>query len=152
MNQLEIRSSRTNRAEIFTRGVSLQDHSSLKFSAQKTHPKWEIISVGGGPLIILTIHNRVRCLVRLVLLIHVVLILCVVHLLLVILVLLLLHLLLLVFHKALQPINLIHQFLLFHHNLFFLILHPCLLQLFYHLLSIMIFLLHLNAIFFIFLI
>jgi hypothetical protein len=51
MNQLEIRSSRTNRAEIFTRGVSLQDHSSLNFSAQKTHSKWEIISEGGGVLL-----------------------------------------------------------------------------------------------------
>ena len=46
MNQLKIQSSTTNRAEIFTEGVSLQDHSSLKFSAQKTEFKWEIISEG----------------------------------------------------------------------------------------------------------
>jgi hypothetical protein len=51
MNQLEIRSSTTYRAEIFTRGVSHQDHSSLKISAQKDQPKWEIVSEGGaGPL------------------------------------------------------------------------------------------------------
>ena len=48
MNQLEIRFGTTSRAEIFTRSVSFQDHSSLKISAQKYHSKWEIISEGGG--------------------------------------------------------------------------------------------------------
>jgi len=48
MNQLEIRSSTTYRAEIFTRSVSHQDHSSLKISAQKEQPKREIVSEGGG--------------------------------------------------------------------------------------------------------
>ncbi len=46
MNQLEIRSSTNNRAEIFTRSVSLQDYSSLKISAQKDHLKCEIVSEG----------------------------------------------------------------------------------------------------------
>ncbi len=46
MNQLEILSNTTNRAEIFTRSVSLRDHSSLKISARKDHPKWEIVSEG----------------------------------------------------------------------------------------------------------
>jgi hypothetical protein len=50
MNQLEIRFSRTNRAEIFTRSVSLQDHSSLKISAQGNHSKWQNVSKGGGAL------------------------------------------------------------------------------------------------------
>jgi hypothetical protein len=50
MNQLEIGFGKTNRAEIFTRSVSLQDHSSLKISAQTDHPKWEIVSKGGFPL------------------------------------------------------------------------------------------------------
>jgi hypothetical protein len=50
MIQLKLRSTTANHAEIFTRGVSLQGHSSLKFSAQKTHSKWEIISEGEGPL------------------------------------------------------------------------------------------------------
>jgi hypothetical protein len=50
MNQLEIGFGTTNRAEIFTRSVSLQDHSSLKISAQTDHPKWEIVSKGGFPL------------------------------------------------------------------------------------------------------
>jgi hypothetical protein len=40
----------TNRAKIFTRSVSLQDHSFLKISARKEHPKWEIVSKGGFPL------------------------------------------------------------------------------------------------------
>ena len=39
MTQLKLRSSMANRADIFTRGVTLQDHSSLKFSAQKIHSK-----------------------------------------------------------------------------------------------------------------
>jgi hypothetical protein len=47
MNQLEIRFSLTNRAEIFTRSVSLQDDSSLKISAQKDYFKWKIVSEGG---------------------------------------------------------------------------------------------------------
>jgi hypothetical protein len=47
MIQLKLRCSTANTAEIFTRGVSRQDHSSLKFSAQKTHSKWEIIFEGG---------------------------------------------------------------------------------------------------------
>ncbi len=53
MNQLEIRSSTTYRAEIFIRSVSHQDHSSLKILVQKDHSKWEIVcehssnSVGG---------------------------------------------------------------------------------------------------------
>jgi hypothetical protein len=51
MNQLEIRFGTINRAEIFTRSVSLQDHSSLKISAQTDHPKWEIVSEGGSSLI-----------------------------------------------------------------------------------------------------
>jgi hypothetical protein len=50
MNQLEIRFGTTNWAEIFTRSVSFQDHSSLKISAQKDHSKWEIDSEGGGLL------------------------------------------------------------------------------------------------------
>ena len=48
MNQLKPRFSKSNRAEIFTRDVSLQDHSTLRISAQKDHPKWEIVSEGGG--------------------------------------------------------------------------------------------------------
>jgi hypothetical protein len=51
MNQLGIGFSRTNRAEIFTRSVSLQDHSSLKISAQGNHSKWQNVSKGEGPLI-----------------------------------------------------------------------------------------------------
>jgi hypothetical protein len=47
MIQLKLRCSTANPAEIFTIGVSRQDHSSLKFSAQKTHSKWEIIFEGG---------------------------------------------------------------------------------------------------------
>jgi len=54
MIQVKLPSSTANRAEIFTRGVSLQDHSSLKFSAHKTHFKREIISEGGGPLTSMT--------------------------------------------------------------------------------------------------
>ncbi len=50
MNQLEVRSGTTDRAEIFTRSVSHKDHSSLKISAQTVHPKWEIVSEGGFPL------------------------------------------------------------------------------------------------------
>jgi hypothetical protein len=48
MNQLEVRSGTIDRAEIFIRSVSHKDHSSLKFSAQTDHPKWEIVSEGGG--------------------------------------------------------------------------------------------------------
>jgi hypothetical protein len=50
MSQLKTRFGMTDRAEIFTRSVSLQDHSSLKISAQTDHPKWEIVSEGGPPL------------------------------------------------------------------------------------------------------
>jgi hypothetical protein len=48
MDQLKIGFGTTNRAEILTRSVSLQDHSSLKISAQTDHPKWEIVSEEGG--------------------------------------------------------------------------------------------------------
>ena len=51
MNQLELQSSTTYRAAIFTRSVSHQEHSSLKISAQKDHSKWEIFCEGGGALI-----------------------------------------------------------------------------------------------------
>jgi hypothetical protein len=50
MDQLKTRFSTTDRAETFTRSVSHKDHSSVKISAQTDHPKWEIVSEGGGAL------------------------------------------------------------------------------------------------------
>ena len=46
VNQLKIRPSITNRTEIFTRSVSLQDKSFLKISVQNDYSKWEIIFKG----------------------------------------------------------------------------------------------------------
>ena len=44
MNQLKIQSSITNRVEVCTRTVSLQDKSFLKISAQNDCSKWEAVS------------------------------------------------------------------------------------------------------------
>jgi hypothetical protein len=59
MIQLKLWSSAANRAEIFTRDVSLHDHSSLKFSAQKTYSKWKIISEG-EPFMSLIFHEQLE--------------------------------------------------------------------------------------------